>query len=178
MPQGLAATLARASASLGRSRDGCILRNPYCAFERGAGVRSMRSMDAARRRLARLCGLSLACRSNRGPAPNRFPSNHPTRGESRDESSRAGIPTRRTRNGCRESLRRLALPWLARRVGMVFRARAWRRSSGILPSPGSGRYRIARGASPERYGDNAPLLTTSQGHTARGHAPSGVALGG
>ena len=42
MPQRLAATLARASASLGLSRDGCILRNPYCAFERGAGVRSMR----------------------------------------------------------------------------------------------------------------------------------------
>ena len=37
VPQGLAATLARASASLGRSRDGCILRNPYCAFEMRRG---------------------------------------------------------------------------------------------------------------------------------------------
>ena len=33
VPQGLAATIARALASLGRSRDDCILRNPYCAFE-------------------------------------------------------------------------------------------------------------------------------------------------
>ena len=52
------------------------------------------------------------------------------------------------------------------------------RQSGIVLSPGFGRNRIARGVSPERYGDNAPLLTTSQVHTARGHAPSGVDLGG
>ena len=38
-----------------------------CKFERGRGVRSMRSMCAAWRRPVRLCWLSLACRSNREP---------------------------------------------------------------------------------------------------------------
>ena len=43
-------------------------------------------------------------------------------------------------------------------------------------SPGFGRNRIARGASPERYADNARPFFTSQGRTARGVAPSGAAL--